>query len=178
MNIHLRPNISMQRTARIAAADAGRSAVEEEPMGAEPYWYLVKYRPEVDAALDDLREREFRAGRYNPVMPFIDFPLTRTSPAPGPAHRTIADAVAASAADGTRSILDITGIADEPDFGVACPLPAEVLQALYGTTGPALAAVEGNMDFLEDVERGHAVYVVCYSGGTPSELLFAGYSYD
>ena len=147
-------------------------------MGAHAYWYTVKHRPEVGEALDDLREREFRAGRYNPIMPFIDFPITHASPAPGSRHRTIEDAVAASGEDGTRSILDISTIADEQDFGVACPLPAEVLQSLYGTTQPSLAAVEGNMDFLEDVERGHAVYVVCYASGVPSELLFAGYSFD
>jgi hypothetical protein len=35
-----------------------------------------------------------------------------------------------------------------------------------------LAAVEGNMDFFEDIERGQAVYVVCYTGGMPTELLF------
>ena len=97
-------------------------------MGAHPYWYAVKYRPEIDLALADLREREFRAGRYNPVMPFIDFPITPASPASGPRHRTIDDAIAASDADGTRSILDISGTADEPDFGVACPLPPEVLR--------------------------------------------------
>src|SRR5262249_21295937 len=102
-------------------------------MGAHPYWYAVKYRPEIEVALADLREREFRAGRYNPVMPFIDFPITPASPAPGPRHRTIADALRASDADGTRSILDIADIADEPDFGVACPLDPEVLQSLYGT---------------------------------------------
>jgi hypothetical protein len=147
-------------------------------MGAHPYWYTVKYRPEVDAALEDLREQEFKAGRYNPVMRVIAFPLTPASPAPGPGHRTIADALAASGAEGTRSILDIAGVADEPDFGAACPLAPEVLQSLYGTTRPTLAAVEGNMDFLEDVERGQAVYVVCYTGDAPSELLFAGYSCD
>jgi hypothetical protein len=147
-------------------------------MGAHPYWYAVKYRPDIDAALADLRQREFRAGRYNPVMPFISFPITAASPAPGARHRTIDQAVEASDADGTRSILDITSIGDDPDFGVACPLDPELLEDLYGTTQPALAAVEANMDFLEDVERGHAVYIVCYTGNTPTELLFAGYSYD
>ena len=148
-------------------------------MGAHPYWYTVKYRPDFDAALEDLRQQEFQAGRYNPVMPFIDFPITPSSPAPGrrapyhcrrvrrrrsrrhpihPGHRRAS--------------------ADEPDFGVACPLAPEVLQSLYGTTRPTLAAVEGNMDFLADIERGQAVYVVCYTDGAPSELLFAGYSYD
>jgi hypothetical protein len=147
-------------------------------MGGHAYWYAVKYRPEVEIALEDLRQREFRAGRYNPVMQFIHVPITPASPAPGPRHRTIQDALAASDANGTRSILDIFGIADEPDFGVACPLPPELLQSLYGTTQPSLAAVEANMDFLEDVERGQAVYIVCYTSGTPTELFFAGYSYD
>jgi hypothetical protein len=147
-------------------------------MGAHPYWYTVTYRPEIEAALDELREREFRAGRYNPAMPFIHFPITAASPTPGPRHRTIADAVAASSADGTRSILDINSIADEPDFGVAAPLAPEVLRALYGTTQPSVTAVEGNMDFLDDVERGQAVYVVCYDRGSPSHLVFAGYSFD
>ncbi len=147
-------------------------------MGAHPYWYTVKYRPDIAAALDDLRQREFRAGRYNPVMPFIPFPITPASPAPGPRHRTIAEAIAASDADGTRSILDITDIADEPDFGVACPLDPEVLESLYGTVRPTAAEVEANPEFLEEVERGHAVYVVCYTGDTPTEIVFAGYSYD
>ena len=147
-------------------------------MGAHPYWYTVKYRPDVEAALEELRQREFQAGRYNPVMPFIDFPVTPASPAPGRGHRTIADAFADADADGTRSILDIVGVGDEPDFGVACPLAPEVLQSLYGTTEPTLAAVEGNMEFLGDVERGQAVYVVCHTDGAPTELLFAGYSYD
>ena len=111
-------------------------------------------------------------------MPFIDFPITSASPAPGPRHHTIPAAIAASDADGTRSILDITGIGNEPDFGVACPLSPEVLQSLFGTTQPTLAAVEGNMGFFEDIERGQAIYVVCYTGGTPTELLFAGYSFD
>jgi len=34
------------------------------------------------------------------------------------------------------------------------------------------------MDFLEDVERGQAVYIVCYTGKTPTDLFFAGYSFD
>jgi hypothetical protein len=147
-------------------------------MGAHPYWYAVEYRPDVDAALHELREREFRAGRYNPVMRFIDFPITQASPAPGAQHRTIEEALADTDADGTRSILDISGIADEPDFSVAYPLSPEMLQDLYGTTQPSLAAVEANMDFFDDVERGQCIYIVCYTVGMPTELFFAGYSYD
>jgi hypothetical protein len=147
-------------------------------MGAEAYWYTVKYRSDIQGALDDLRQREFQAGTYNPVTPFLDFPITPSSPAPGAGHRTIEDAFDDADADGTRSILDISSIGDEPDFGVACPVSPDVLQSLYGTTQPTARAVEANMDFLDDVERGHAVYVVCYTDGAPTELVFAGYSFD
>jgi hypothetical protein len=147
-------------------------------MGAHPYWYTVKYRPEIDAALAELRQREFLAGRYNPVMPFIDFPITPASQAPGAQHKTIAAACADAEEDGTRSILDIDAISDEPEFGAATPLAPDLLESLYGTTEPTAEMVENNMDFLEEVDRGQAVYIVCYTAGTPSHILFAGYSFD
>jgi len=66
-------------------------------LGGEPYWYFVNYNADVDQALRDLRDHEFRAGRYNPVMHFIDFPLTLNSPALGPGHPSIKAALKASA---------------------------------------------------------------------------------
>jgi hypothetical protein len=147
-------------------------------MGAHPYWYVVKYNPDVDAALQQLREREFRAGRYNPVLPFPNFPITAASPAPGAQHASIDEAMEDSDADGTRSILDISRVGAEPDFCTAVPLGEDVLRGLYGTSQPTRAAVESNMDFLEDVDRGQAVYITLYRDGKPDELLFAGYSFD
>ena len=49
-------------------------------MGGEPYWYFVPYQPNIQAALDALRAREFKAGRYNPVLPFQRFPVDADSP--------------------------------------------------------------------------------------------------
>jgi hypothetical protein len=40
------------------------------------------------------------------------------------------------------------------------------------------AQVEAAMDFLDDIARGQAVYVVLYETDGPSEILFAGYSFD
>ncbi len=34
------------------------------------------------------------------------------------------------------------------------------------------------MDFLEDVERGHGVYIILYANGQPDEIFFGGYSFD
>jgi hypothetical protein len=147
-------------------------------MGSHAYWYTVSYQPQIDVALEELREREFRAGRYNPAMPFISFPITASSPAPGPRHRTIDDAVAAAEEDGTRSILDIQGLADEPDFAVAGPLREDQLDQYFGTQTPSAAQVEASLDFLEEVDRGQAVYVVCHTGDVPTDLVFAGMSFD
>jgi hypothetical protein len=35
-----------------------------------------------------------------------------------------------------------------------------------------------DMAFFEEVERGTGVYVVVYDQGKPSEICFAGYSFD
>ena len=147
-------------------------------MGGEPYWYFVKHQQDVQKALDELREREFKAGRYNPAMPFLDFPVDPTAPSPGAQHDSIEEAFEEADADGTRSILDIQSVADEPDYCVATPLAKSVLQSLYGTHQPTRQMVEQNMDFLEDVDRGHCVYFEIFKDDKPDELIFAGYSFD
>ena len=147
-------------------------------MGGEPYYYFVPYEPDINQALQKLRMREFHAGRYNPVLHFLDFPIGPSSPAPGKKHASIREALEASEADGTRSILDIERVAAKADFGVATALPPERLIELYETEKPTRAMVEENMDFFEEIERGHGIYFIVYEDGQPSEIFFAGYSYD
>lgn len=146
-------------------------------MGAEPYWYFTKYDTDTDRALQHLRDREFQAGRYNPVMPFIPFGETAL-PAPGAEHDSIDEAREAADADGTRSILDIECVADEPDFCVAAPLDEDDLVALFGTAQPTHEMVESNMELFDLIDRGQARYIVVYRAGRPDELFFAGYSFD
>jgi hypothetical protein len=86
-------------------------------MGAHAYWYVVKHRPDIDAALQELREREFRAGRYNPVIPSPGFPIGPNSPEPGAGHATMDEACMAAGASGTRSIIDLDHVSDQPDYG-------------------------------------------------------------
>ena len=147
-------------------------------MGGHPYWYFVKYEPDVGEALQRLRLREFRAGRYNPAIAFPDFPVNDTTPAPGAKHASIEDALEDAMADGTRSILDIFRVAEEPDFFTASPLPSATLQALYGTQKPSRTLVENNMGFAEDVERLQCAYIILWNDGIPDEILFFGYSAD
>jgi hypothetical protein len=147
-------------------------------MGAHPYWYFTRYEQDIEAALDKLQKREFQAGRYNPVMPFIKFPINSTSASPGAEHDSIDDACEAAAEDGTRSILDITCIGDSIDIGTAAPLEDEALEDLYGTAKPTRQMIESKMDFFDYINRGQAIYIIIYKNGKPDELFFAGYSFD
>src|SRR6516164_9549129 len=118
-------------------------------MGAEAYWYFVQYQPKVEKALQELREREFRAGRYNPVIRhlYLSFPIGPDSPAPGAQHESIEKAFDDVGENGTRSILDIQCVAEKPGFLKAAPLAGEELQRLYGTAEPTRKMVEQNLDF-------------------------------
>jgi len=148
-------------------------------MGGHIYYYTVPYELDIDKALQSLRKREFEAGRYNPVVPFSEFEMdTSLTPAPGKQHASIKEALEASDADGTRSILDIERIGDRPDYGVAALLPAARLRELYGTDKPSREMVAQNMDFFEEIERGQAIYFILYANSVPSEIFFAGMSYD
>jgi hypothetical protein len=147
-------------------------------MGAEPYFYFVKYQADRDKALQELRHQEFEAGRYYPAMNHLHFPIDPKAPAPGAKHASIEEAFEDADADGTRSILDLDHFSDEPDFGAVTPLADEVLQDLFGTTQPTHEMIMKNMDFFEDIDRGHGTCIIVYKDGHPDELFFAGYSYD
>src|SRR5262245_45101350 len=147
-------------------------------MGGEPWFYLVDYEPNIDNALQKLRHREFQAGRYNPAVSFPEFPIGAQTPARGPQHNSIEDAIEDADADGTRSILDMERVSDTPDYNAVAPLPDEALMELFGTTKPTREMVDRSYDLFELLERGKGVYIVVYTGDQPSGIFFAGYSFD
>ncbi len=65
-------------------------------MGGQPWFYFVPYEKDIDHALQRLKDREFRAGRYNPVIPFPEFPVDEHSKSPGARHKSIEKALEAS----------------------------------------------------------------------------------
>ncbi len=166
--------------------DARTTAALGEAMGGHPYWYVVPYEADVQAALDKLREREFRAGRYNPVMDFPPFPVTSGSPAPGAGHRSIQAAFEDADADGTRSIIDLITVVDEPydpdsadqPSQKVFPVADEVLEEWFGMTKPTRAMVEDCDDMWESLDRGWGIHIVLYKDDRPDEIFFAGYSFD
>jgi hypothetical protein len=146
-------------------------------MGGHPWWYLVPYEKDVANSLETLRQREFKAGRYNPAEDFPRFPVDLNH-APGRKHSSIDAAREDSDADGTRSILDVSRVGAEPDYDVVASLPDDALVEFFGTTKPTAEDVEGADELFEDIERGQGIYVVVYDNDRPSQVFFAGYSYD
>jgi hypothetical protein len=141
-----------------------------------PQWfYFVPYQTDISLALASLREREFRSGRYNPVVPYPQFPISQTSPSPGPQHSSIQDALIASVGvGGTRSILDVNRVSDEPLLGAVAPLSSQDLLKIYATCEPSREMIEKNMNFLHDLDVGQGVYIISYRDGQPSEIFFGG----
>ena len=168
-------------------------------MGANPYFYFTPYQGDIDAALQALREQEFRAGRYDPALMMatpptytfqLSFPPDETWPRPGAQHASIDEAVEAGEESGTGSILDIGRIAKEPDFCAACPLSNDALVALFGTSEPSRNRVEEVLikerwpvaapvdEFWNSIDRGQARYIIVFANGKPTEIFFVGYSFD
>jgi len=147
-------------------------------MGSSPYWYYVPYEENKNLALLKLREREFTAGRYNPVVDFPEFPITDQTLSPGKQHSTIEDALKDAEEDGTRSILDISSVSTDDDYCVARILTDEQLIDYFGTNMPTKEMVDNNDDFFDDIERGKAFCITIYKSDIPVELYFVGYSFD
>ncbi|MDQ3817606.1 MAG: hypothetical protein M3362_07945 [Acidobacteriota bacterium] len=147
-------------------------------MGGHPWFYYVDYEPDIEAALQKLRRREFLAGRYNPATDFPEFPVDENSPVIGPQHSSIEEAIEEADADGTRSILDMQEVSHTPDYGVVAPFSSEQLIKLFGTDRPTREMIEGCEELYDVLERGKGVYVIVYKDAQPYQILFAGYSFD
>jgi hypothetical protein len=145
-------------------------------MGAEPWSCFVPFQEDIATALEAARVQEFAARRYRMDDP--DKPPT-----------TIEEAIQQSDADGTGSVLDMLGVIDTPhevedeqylgtDFGMVAPLGKERLVELYGTGRPTHKIVANGYEIYSWLDRGIGAYVVVYDDGAPSEIYFAGYSFD
>jgi hypothetical protein len=132
-------------------------------MGAESYQYIVDYKENLQKVLDDLRKDVFDRGEYDGA---------ELNP------ETLEKALELSQPDGTRSILDIMFISDEPDYGCATLLSREELIRYFKTDKPTLKMVQTNDLFWNDIQRGMAKIIKVYEDNEPKKLFFAGYSFD
>lgn len=151
-------------------------------MGGEFWSHFVPYQDDIRAALEAVREQEFRAGRfYQPSQVYPGFfgrLIGRKPTKPEP--RSISEAIKFADADatGTRSILDMERISDTPASGAVSPVPKEELRRIFGTDQPTLEMLEQSDELPERIDRGKGIYVITYRQGKPDGIYFAGYSYD
>ncbi len=150
-------------------------------MGARFWSYFVPYQEDLRAALQALREQEFRAGRfYQPSEVQSGFfgRLLGRPPSKPKQPASIREAIKTSAATGTRSVLDMERISDTPDYSAVSPVPQNELHRLLGTDKPTREAVEQCEKLVERIDRGQGICVVTYRNGKPDGIYFAGYSFD
>jgi hypothetical protein len=150
-------------------------------MGGHFWSYHVPYQQDLNAALQALRDSEFKAGRFwqpTEVMPGFLGRLLGQGPSKPKPPRDIREALKIADATGTRSILDMERISDTPDYGAVCRLTPDQLKEFFGTEQPTQEVIEKSDEFIESLERGQGVCIVLYRGGKPDGLYFAGYSYD
>lgn len=117
-------------------------------MGAEPYYYFVPFQPDIAAALGALRQREFEAGRYNPAMPFPSECFPLGPDSPAPGRQHTSIEAAFEAAD------------------------ADGTRSILHITSISDTPDYGVTVRLPDADR------VRFYGEIPSEIFFAGLSYD
>jgi hypothetical protein len=176
-------------------------------MGSHPYWYFTPYQPNIDTALKALQQQEFELGRYNPVNPFpFDFDLNKKCKSENSHlinYSSIEEALEASGASGTRSILDMCGVSDIPNICTVSPYPRKYLLKFFVSDKPSLSTVEAvvfeeqypELDVDDDVDdedpdygyvyewfevinRGECKYILIYEGDRPSQIYFSGCSSD
>ncbi len=150
-------------------------------MGGHFWSYSVPYQEGIRAALEALREQEFRAGRFwqpAEVQPRFLGRLLGRGPSKPKRPANILEALKISDATGTRSILDMERVTDTPELGAVSPLQPNELRELFGTEQPTLETIEKSDEFIDRLERGQGVYIILYQQGRPEKIYFAGYSYD
>jgi hypothetical protein len=143
---------------------------EYSGLGSQLWEYCVPYQASIQKALEELREREFKAGRFY-----------RSELRP----KTFEDAIRNADAAGTRSIIDIDKISATRELETISPAPLGMLHVLFETDKPSHAMVESASKklshdfqaFLETYGRGEGLYIILYDGDRPIEIYFAGWSY-
>jgi hypothetical protein len=148
-------------------------------MGAKPWSHFTPYQTDINAALQSLKEQEFRAGRYGSdyqfrqmtaVMQGLGMPDADSLYAAygdGDETRPSADeliekygsvgaameAVLEASSDcGTMSILDMIYVSEEPATCAVCPLSGEELREIFQTSQPSREVIEAILLYEQEIE--------------------------
>jgi hypothetical protein len=164
-------------------------------MGASQWGYATPYQADIHAALQDLRQKTFRAGAYYTPTKFQEQLLKDVPRLPlgmrlraqiavlrgrfQSPPQSIHELIERNGEEGTHSILDIEAVSDTPQFGTVSPLRDHQLVDIFGTTKPTLAMVTDKLDACCSLRsRWEGLYIVAYEADTPTHICFAGFSGD
>lgn len=146
-------------------------------MGSAPWDCFIDYQADLRAALQNARQKELQAGTY-------------CCSCETPNHNSFEEAMECADADGTCSIIDIEDVSMEfakenarfDQSGVAHALSPEQTIEFFGSDKPSREIIESKSqtdgDWWEMLGRGCAIHVTVYRNAQPSEIYFAGMSYD
>ena len=169
-------------------------------MGASSWVYLTPYQPDIQKALQELKQEIFRQGAYYTEAAFLDaidedelaknlspdyaktfreaMKNLRSKPQPPP-PQSIDELLERNGESGTHSILDIDGISETPYFGKAAPLTEQQLSELFGTPKPTRNMIESKINEIQALrQRWMGTYIIVYKNGAPDQFFFAGFSGD
>ncbi|GAA2362380.1 hypothetical protein GCM10010170_058470 [Dactylosporangium salmoneum] len=81
---------------------------------------------------------------------------------------------------GTHSVIDMTGVGAVPADGIVAPVPDGVLDNIFGTRRPSVAAVGAAIGrhAIDDFGRDRGAYLIAYDGAVPAFIYFLGHSGD
>jgi hypothetical protein len=164
-------------------------------MGASQWAYAVPYQPDINTALQDLRQKIFRSGNYYTRAAFTQRLLNEVPNLPvsvrlraqlslwrlrrQPAPQSIEALIQINGEEGTHSILDIEAVSATPQFGTVSPLSDQQLLTIFGTTTPTREMVAEKLDQCCELRRRwEGLYVIAYQDDTPNTICFAGFSGD
>jgi hypothetical protein len=148
-------------------------------VGASGWAYFAAYQPDLQAALDDVRQHVFSTGEYWWAVPYefgknaADFPNRPRTEAELWADESVQEC-------GTHSILDMSRVVadgEEPDYGTVQPVAeAEALERV-GVAKLTRAHIEALEPLANRSSFGRCA-VLHDAAGNPDEIYFWGYSGD
>lgn len=166
-----RPEVAVPQAPDNGARGAWPGPNNFEGTMCRSWFYCIPYQKDIQRALHELRDQEFKARRFYRS----DLPSNK-----------IEDAIRNADAQGTRSILDIEKVSPTRKPNSVSPVTGEELRRLFGTDKPTRSIAEkvvktpnsGFAEFLETYDRGQGLYIVLYDAERPIEILLAGWSCD
>ena len=177
-------------------------------MGASEWSYFVLYQPDIQTALDTLRQQVFERGDY----PFVDWGVDDIEDddayidqevrihyreedweeqrkalrewitekrSLGDKPKSIAEVMRWNAEEGTGTILDIEFISSHVEYNALAPLSLEELIRIFGTEKPTHEMIVAHERTVMSLrQRDQGTYIVVYNDDQPDEIFFTGFSGD